>query len=143
MRLVGIPLKLVHNQEEVKPKNEKDQWFTDLHTCKINVSISGCEDCQAEYEGDCPVCGPLIVIQDKPVCAGDPQHAAKTIPDMLYIADSSIPGAGSGVFAREPIQKAVRYGPYQGKKVVDEEEAHSSGYSWEVSCLCHRFGHKF
>ena len=95
--------------------------------------ILGCEDCQTEYKGDCPICGPLVIINDTPVIDGDPQYASKTIPDMLFIDDSTIIGAGSEVFAKREIPKGVRFGPYQGECVLNEEEAHDSGYSWEVS----------
>ena len=74
-----------------------------------------------------------MIVEDTPAAEGDPQYASKTIPDMLCIDQSSIPGAGAGVFAKRLIQKGVRFGPYQGACVLNEEEAHDSGYSWEVS----------
>ena len=97
------------------------------------LTFVGCEDCQTEYKGDCPICGPLVIVKDTPALEGDPQYASKTLPGILLIDESTIPGAGSGVFARNVIQKGVRFGPYQGKCVLNEEEAHDSGYSWEVS----------
>ena len=101
------------------------------------LTFTGCEDCQTEYKGDCPFCGPLVIVKDTPALEGDPHYASKTLPDILLIDESTIPGAGSGVFARSVIQKGVRFGPYQGKCVLNEEEAHDSGYSWEVSTTLH------
>ena len=75
----------------------------------------------------------MIIVEDTPAAEGDPEYARKTIPDMLCINQSSIPGAGTGVFAKRLIQKGVRFGPYQGACILNEEEAHESGYSWEVS----------
>ena len=60
---------------------------------------------------------------------GDPQYASKTIPNKLCIDQSFIPGG----FAKSVIKKGVRFRPYQGACVLNEEEAHNSGYSWEVS----------
>ena len=104
------------------------------------LTFSGCEDCQTEYKGDCPFCGPLVIVKDTPALEGDPHYASKTLPDILLIDESTIPGAGSGVFARNVIQKGVRFGPYQGKCVLNEEEAHDSGYSWEASITLHVYG---
>ncbi len=72
------------------------------------------------------------MIEDKPVLKGDALFATKTLPDMLYLEESRIPGAGAGVFAKDVIQKGVRFGPYLGTCILNEEEAHKSGYSWEV-----------
>ena len=31
------------------------------------ISLSVCDDCNREYEGDCPVHGPLVIIEDSEV----------------------------------------------------------------------------
>ena len=52
-------------------------------------------------------------------------------PNGIVIKESSIPKAGSGVWAETPVPKGVRFGPYEGTIVEDIEDAHS-GYCWQV-----------
>ena len=50
------------------------------------------------------------------------------------IFESSIPSAGSGVFAKELIEAGAYFGPYKGVKVsrnVDKKAVDTS-YMWEV-----------
>lgn len=61
--------------------------------------------------------------------------AMASTPPILRITDSSIPGAGLGVFSITEIPKGVRFGPYKGTKIGWEhvtEDANTS-YCWEVS----------
>ena len=60
--------------------------------------------------------------------------AVASLPTALKISDSSIPGAGLGVFSTTGIPKGVRFGPYKGKKIglqhiTDETD---TSYMWEV-----------
>ena len=73
-------------------------------------------------------------------------HAMSTVPDCLEIFESSIPSAGSGVFAKELIEAGAYFGPYKGVKVsrnVDKKLIDTS-YMWEVSwfsiCIFIMFG---
>ena len=77
----------------------------------------------------------MIIIEDTPVADDDPFRANNSIPNFLKIDKSPIPNAGTGVFTKQPVQKDVRFGPYQGAVVLDEEDAHKSGYAWEVGIL--------
>ena len=54
-----------------------------------------------------------------------------SLPHGIVIKESSIPKAGSGVWAETPVPKGVRFGPYEGTIVEDIEDAHS-GYCWQV-----------
>ncbi|XP_015772146.1 PREDICTED: histone-lysine N-methyltransferase PRDM9-like [Acropora digitifera] len=94
-----------------------------------------CEDCHDLYYGDCPKHGPLQVIEDK-----DAEHswgvsaAIASTPDVLEIDQSSIPGAGLGVFSAAFIPERARFGPYKGDKVVWENmtDKTDTSYFWEV-----------
>ncbi|KAK2176512.1 hypothetical protein NP493_660g02003 [Ridgeia piscesae] len=94
-----------------------------------------CDDCNTEYEGDCPVHGPLVVIKDTEVKAVDLKPGVYrchlSVPSGLVIKPSSIPSAGAGVWAEAPVPKGVRFGPYEGVIVEDSEDAHS-GYCWQI-----------
>ena len=54
---------------------------------------------------------------------------------------SSIAGAGLGVFAMEMIPRGMRFGPYMGRKVpaahVDDDT--DTSYMWEVYTALYRF----
>lgn len=51
------------------------------------------------------------------------------MPRFVYLRPSSIPGAGMGVWAQEPIPAGTRFGPYTGNNV------NSIGYAWKQSPL--------
>ena len=61
--------------------------------------------------------------------------AMASMPPILRISDSSIPGAGLGVFSTSEIPKGVRFGPYKGTKIGWEQvtEDANTSYCWEVS----------
>nr|XP_054757061.1 zinc finger protein 345-like [Lytechinus pictus] len=88
-----------------------------------------CEDCHEVFEGECSK-HPLTIIKDSPIPKGCKDRAIKTLPDGLLVKQSSIPGAGQGVFATKFIPKGHRFGPYDGD-IVDLETGYDSGYSWE------------
>ncbi|CAH3196558.1 unnamed protein product, partial [Porites evermanni] len=94
-----------------------------------------CEECHDLHYGECPVHGPLQIIEDKTVDESIRESAAMaSTPPILRIADSSIPGAGLGVFSITEIPKGVRFGPYKGTKIGWEhvtEDANTS-YCWEI-----------
>ena len=95
-----------------------------------------CEECQDLHYGDCPVHGPLQAIADKTV-EGNPNLSAAvaSLPPVLKISQSSIPGAGLGVFSASEIPKGVRFGPYKGKKIGWEHisDETNTSYMWEVA----------
>ncbi len=65
----------------------------------------------------------------------DPHKSDHTVPEGLTLKDSTIPGAGKGIFADTLIQRGSRFGPYLGVEIpeYDELNAHASGYCWLVS----------
>ena len=64
---------------------------------------------------------------------GTSNYAEKTAPVCVMVKESSIPNAGLGVFAKEPIPNRTRFGPYEGEIIKTEDKAQISGYSWQVS----------
>ena len=56
------------------------------------------------------------------------------VPAELTVKASGIPGAGLGVFSKHLIPRNVKMGPYEGKK-VEEEEVGNMAYAWEVSIV--------
>ncbi|XP_045178773.2 zinc finger protein 85-like isoform X2 [Mercenaria mercenaria] len=92
-----------------------------------------CEECNKEYDMDCPVHGALEYIRDAEVSSEyDPDRALHTLPPGLVVKPSGIVGAGLGVFTEEEIQPRVMFGPYGGVKIYDEMKAHDSGYCWQI-----------
>ncbi|XP_078667162.1 histone-lysine N-methyltransferase PRDM9-like [Branchiostoma floridae x Branchiostoma belcheri] len=92
-----------------------------------------CEDCNELYEGDCPVHGPLTVVKDKVVPKGEPNRAARTLPDHLSVRPSKIRGAGDGVWLDgQAMAKNLVFGPYDGK-ITGPEIGLTTGYAWQIS----------
>ena len=94
-----------------------------------------CEECQDLHYGDCPVHGPLQIIADRNTTENSNlSPAVSSLPVVLKIKSSSIPGAGLGVFSTTDISKGVRFGPYKGKKIGWENitDETNTCYMWEV-----------
>ncbi|KAM9486975.1 uncharacterized protein Hap1MRO34_006853 [Clarias gariepinus] len=95
-----------------------------------------CEICKCYFFNKCEVHGSPHFIADTPVPMGVCDRARQTLPPCLEIQDSSIPGAGLGVFNNgETVPVGAHFGPYQGE-LVEQEEAMNSEYSWVI----HRSG---
>lgn len=64
-------------------------------------------------------------------------NAMKSLPAEMLVKESSIPGAGRGVFTGQfsTLHKDTIYGPYEGLKIYSERDAHQSGYCWQVNDL--------
>ena len=94
--------------------------------------------CRQYFHGDCPVHGPPFHLKDKPIFPDSNISAARaTLPDVLYLDISSIPNAGTGVFAKEKIEERTQFGPYVGELRIDD--AFETSYNWEVritGCAC-------
>ena len=109
-------------------------FYGSLPFSSINTALV-CEDCNDFHYGDCPVHGPLQIIEDKPREENpDVSAAVASLPASLKISDSSIPGAGLGVFSTSEIPKGVQFGPYKGMKIGWENitEDRNTSYCWEV-----------
>ncbi len=66
---------------------------------------------------------------------GDTLAADHSLPIGLVLGESTIIGAGTGVFTEERFERGARFGPYRGEIIskYHDIEAHESGYSWLVS----------
>ncbi|KAK3100301.1 hypothetical protein FSP39_017857 [Pinctada imbricata] len=93
-----------------------------------------CEDCNREHEGDCPLHGPYVIVNDTMVPADclDNERPLQSLPAGLVVRSSGIPNAGLGVWAIDTIPVRTRFGPYLGDITQDADEAHSTGYSWQI-----------
>ncbi|KAF0301927.1 Histone-lysine N-methyltransferase PRDM9 [Amphibalanus amphitrite] len=101
-----------------------------------------CDECDREWEGDCPVHGPLEVVPDTkvPFDTGDPERDIKTRPEFLNPGRSKIPGANTGIWTEKDLPARLRFGPYEGIVTADRRQATDSGYSWEIK-KCRRVHH--
>ncbi len=103
----------------------------------MNILPAVCDDCNALHHGDCPVHGPLKLLDES---TGLDQvsraHTPLPVPCPLTVKPSSITGARLGVFTTQFIPKGVRMGPYGGGKRVDKEDMgddlQQTSYAWEV-----------
>ena len=105
----------------------------------MKILLIVCDDCNELYNGECPVHGPLSELD--PTAGYDQASLVYTqipVPAQLTVRPSVIPGAGLGVFAVSLINKGVRVGPYEGRKVArkDMGDLHNTAYAWEVSDVC-------
>ena len=84
--------------------------------------------------------GSEMCIRDRVIEDKDVEHfcgvsaAIASTPDVLEIDQSSIPGAGLGVFSAAFIPERARFGPYKGEKVGWENmtDKTDTSYFWEV-----------
>ncbi|XP_013399136.1 zinc finger protein 3-like [Lingula anatina] len=132
-----ITIKHRLNQGVHQPRYPKrkagDKNYKDLEVPDDDAFLY-CDECNMEYAGDCPVHGPLNIIQDVQVPAdgSDPERARKTLPPYFNIYTSQIPDAGLGVWVIRQLKNRTRFGPYEGEISTDTAKAHESGYSWQV-----------
>ena len=61
-------------------------------------------------------------------------YTSVTVPCGFTVKTSSLTGAGLGVFAVEDIPKGVRFGPYEGMRVLKSDliDTCDTSYMWEV-----------
>ncbi|KAF1749384.1 hypothetical protein GCK72_025852 [Caenorhabditis remanei] len=94
-----------------------------------------CEECDAYFRPSCKE-HPVHRIEDAIVTLPLPRNrtnAEMTIPARyMYIANSRIPNAGKGVFAKELIPVGFLLGPYGGKKFNHRRDLESDFYAFMV-----------
>ena len=117
-----------------------------MYLMKMNIFVSSvsirlllklllivCDNCEEFYLGDCPVHGPLLTLNHS---SGHDeaslQYTSVFVPSELTVKPSKIANAGLGVFAKQFIPRGVRFGPYEGKRVLKEELTKDTSYMWEV-----------
>ena len=98
---------------------------------KMNISVSSvsiwlllqpllldCDNCEEIHLGDCPVHGPLLSLD----------------PSSGHDEASKIANASLCIFATQFIPHGVRFGPYEGKRVLKEDliKVEDINYMWEV-----------
>uniref|UniRef100_A0A915JHR8 SET domain-containing protein n=1 Tax=Romanomermis culicivorax TaxID=13658 RepID=A0A915JHR8_ROMCU len=119
---------LVNKCKEYIFDNLPDMWF-DPFTPKIaKCEFSSCRT----Y--------PLIVsdgdTSERRLREENLSYARASVPCFLYVAKSSIPGAGVGLFTRVKLPKGILLGPYIGSKKRShevEKENHDRGYAVWIS----------
>ena len=109
--------------------------FFESKTYFNSLLYSECMQCNTSYHGECPKHGVALHISSKDVDnkATDTTRARASLPDCLCLKESSIPGAGTGVFANIEIPGSVLFGPYAGDILLDD--VIDSGYQWEVGLI--------
>ncbi|GLH13632.1 Krueppel homolog 1 [Gryllus bimaculatus] len=88
-----------------------------------------CDECNREWEGDCPEHGPLLLLADAPVppsAAHSEERAVLTAPPELSVAASGIPQGGRG------IRKGGRVDHY-----VDAGDTRVANWMRFVNCARH------
>lgn len=68
------------------------------------------------------------------------QHSSSSssVPPELAIIGSSSPQGRTGVYAKSRVDSGVRFGPYRGLKIAEEdlmEEMNDNSCMWEVAYL--------
>lgn len=129
-------------KEKKKKYTEEELSDEDEYLCKYTTHIRRhyfyclvCEDCEQIHHGDCPVHGPLLTLDySSGHDEASLQYTAVQVPNELNIRPSTIDNAGLGVYATQSISKGVRFGPYKGQKVYEEDidEGDDTSYMWEV-----------
>ncbi|RXG69269.1 putative histone-lysine N-methyltransferase PRDM7 [Armadillidium vulgare] len=105
---------------------------------KRNCSL--CDFCDLEYEDGCPE-HPLLLLLNKqsPRDVKNKNRAKATIPWPLFIGNSSIKGAGLGVWTYANLPQGLLFGPYEGRVNCDVKLGSESGYGWKVCSYCLTF----
>ncbi|EFO99574.1 hypothetical protein CRE_22366 [Caenorhabditis remanei] len=94
-----------------------------------------CEECDAYFRPSCKE-HPVHRIEDAIVTLPLPRgrtNAEMTVPARyMYIANSRIPNAGKGVFAKDLIPVGFLFGPYKGKKIRHRRNLESNCYAFLI-----------
>ena len=93
------------------------------------------EDCEEIHHGDCPVHGPLLTLDSSSGHdEASVQYTTVFVPVKLTVKPSKIANAGLGSFVTQFIPCGVRFGPYEGRRVLKEEltKGEDTSYMWEV-----------
>ena len=93
--------------------------------------------CQEHYEGECSQHCPIRPYADSATSSGS-LKAMASLPEGMEVRDSSIQGAGLGVFATQEFLTGATFGPYGGEKVRADvpKGGLDTSYMWEVSDVC-------
>jgi hypothetical protein len=68
-----------------------------------------------------------------PKSYNEPDRAERTLSRVLALGESSVQGAGLGVWTRVPLAEGHVFGPFEGVRTRVQDFADPSAYSWTVS----------
>ncbi|XP_043237215.1 zinc finger protein 316-like isoform X3 [Amphibalanus amphitrite] len=93
-----------------------------------------CDVCCRDWDGECPVHGPLKIIHDTKARPGigDADRDVKTLPPSLSSGQSRNPASGTGVLAEKDLPARQRLGPYEGILTTEQGQARTTGYRWQI-----------
>ena len=95
----------------------------------MQLNISDWEVCEKNYRRE----NVKMMIKDPPLPVQCDDRARRSLPEGLVLKESTIPGAGLGIFADVFFQKGVQFTPYEGRTYAyNQVDADRSGYSWLV-----------
>ena len=96
--------------------------------------VIDCEECFTFYNGACPLHGSLLPIGDNIPCSSTSNKAMASLPHGMEVHESTISGAGFGVFAKQLFPMPTTFGPYIGVKVRPDipRDNLDTSYMWEV-----------
>uniref|UniRef100_A0A915KC49 SET domain-containing protein n=1 Tax=Romanomermis culicivorax TaxID=13658 RepID=A0A915KC49_ROMCU len=110
-------------------------YYDDLNNSAENekqmVKKLKCQKCKLWLPGLCYK-HPLVFIKEK-VPISRFYHVGETFPPFLFLAPSTIPRAGKGVFTRAVLPTGLCFGPYAGFASSDMAASKTSGYSWRIT----------
>lgn len=113
---------------------------TERHTVQETDGVLiRCKNCWPESEKACPVPGSLWWILDKQMPAIYPERALHTLPRGFAVKESSMPGAGQGVWTLQDVPPCSIIGPYWGE-LVDFRQANgrTDDYAFALPSGLHR-----
>ncbi|XP_054719299.1 histone-lysine N-methyltransferase PRDM9-like [Uloborus diversus] len=90
-----------------------------------------CDLCGDEYEGHCPVHGPMLLVCNQKVPKGVPGRA-KEAPPFLSVGYSGIRKAGLGIWSEKSLPQGTVFGPYKGDITRERWKTKRSGYAWKT-----------
>jgi hypothetical protein len=100
------------------------------------IFFSVCQECQHWHEGECPLHISIRPVADSATTSASSNKALQSLPKGMEVKQSSIEGAGLGVFATKFIESGAWFGPYRGEKVradIPMNPGLDTSYMWEVN----------
>lgn len=126
------------NNTDVEKKFVCIKEITSKHLNKMTSVDESGELVGHQFHCDIDNCGrwvdkiclqhPLVFIKEKRPCEAI-YSALDTVPEFFYVAPSTIPNAGLGVFTRIPLPVGLAFGPYAGFLSYSKR---NSEYNWEI-----------
>lgn len=106
-----------------------DPWGSKTADSPDEIPLMVCEDCNSVYNGACPK-HPYEHVRHTPAPLGDMQRPIKSLPNFLFIAQSTRAPPTFGVYTSQAIPARTVFGPYEGVRVDDTTQ--TSPYTWQL-----------